>query len=68
MTSWKEKKIKRLKIKVSYEDAEKKREREREREREKKKKKMIMRRTAPRQCSSCMPLPMSFPFFVSVLL
>ena len=37
MTSWKEKKIKRLKIKVSYEDAEKKREREREREREKKK-------------------------------
>ena len=33
MTSWKEKKIKRLKIKVSYEDAEKKRERERERER-----------------------------------
>ena len=34
MTSWKEKKIKRLKIKVSYEDAEKKREREREREEE----------------------------------
>ena len=34
MTSWKEKKIKRLKIKVSYEDAEKKRERERERREE----------------------------------